>query len=85
MCTQVLQSWLTKSLQATDAIVKPAAEATPAEDDVVNTIEDDTTAPALDQEEETNAIVLDPNTSDRQYYRDQITRIQREIWRPGTS
>lgn len=30
------------------------------------------------------AMVLDPKTSDRQYYRDPLTGLQREIWRPGS-
>lgn len=29
--------------------------------------------------------ILDPSTSERRYWRDPLTGVQREIWRPGTS
>ena len=28
--------------------------------------------------------ILDPSTSERRYWRDPLTGVQREIWRPGT-
>ena len=28
--------------------------------------------------------MLDPSTSERRYWRDPLTGVQREIWRPGT-
>ena len=34
--------------------------------------------------EETNSLPLDPANSERRIYRDQITGLQREIWRPGS-
>ena len=37
-----------------------------------------------EQDEEEGAIVLDPKNSERKYYRDPISGLQREIWRPGS-
>lgn len=34
-------------------------------------------------EEDSNAIILDPSNSERYYWRDIITKVEREIWRPG--
>lgn len=57
-------------------------------EDVVESTEKevDSIAQALEEEDEAHgAIVLDPATSARQYYRDPVTGLQREIWRPGSS
>ena len=34
-------------------------------------------------EDEEGAIVLDANNSERQYYYDTFSKMQREVWRPG--
>lgn len=34
-------------------------------------------------EEDENALVLDPNRSERQYWRDVRNSVEREVWRPG--
>jgi hypothetical protein len=39
-----------------------------------------TEAESQDEHEQT----LDPSTSERRYWRDPLTGVQREIWRPGT-
>lgn len=44
---------------------------------------EDTEAAASVFEDETNAIILDPNNSERRYYIEQYTAVKREIWRPG--
>lgn len=43
----------------------------------------DADAPSSTAEVESGALILDPEASDRQYYSDPYTGIQREIWRPG--
>lgn len=44
---------------------------------------DETDAGPFTAEDETEAIVLDPADSARQYYHEPHTGLQREIWRPG--
>ncbi|KAK3724799.1 hypothetical protein LTR37_000847 [Vermiconidia calcicola] len=56
---------------------------TPSGDDVVESIEADATAEAVEPEDDEGGTVLDPSNSPRQYWFDPITRLQREIWRPG--
>ncbi|KAK3707919.1 hypothetical protein LTR37_011771 [Vermiconidia calcicola] len=56
---------------------------TPNDDDVMESIEADATGEAVEPEDEEGGTVLDPNNSPRQYWFDPITRLQREIWRPG--
>ena len=67
-------------------------QATAIDDDIVDTteIEDiaetdiDQVAQALEEQDEADgAHVLDPATSERQYYRDPVCTLIREIWRPG--
>ena len=53
------------------------------QDHVVVTMEDDASALPIFDEDEKNAIVLDPENSARQYYSDPFTGLKREIWRPG--
>lgn len=36
-------------------------------------------------EKDTNAVVLEPNHSERQYWCDLRNNVEREIWRPGNS
>ncbi|KAK5114424.1 hypothetical protein LTR85_010247 [Meristemomyces frigidus] len=69
------------------APVKPVARQltapTPTNEEIVNTIEGTPTANAQQPEDERDAVILDPRSSERQYYRDPFTGYQREIWRPG--
>ena len=59
-----------------------AAEPTPDNDEIMGTTEDDT---AAQLEAESDAVVLDPTTSERQFHRDPLDGTRREIWRPGQS
>ncbi|KAK4542999.1 hypothetical protein LTR36_005997 [Oleoguttula mirabilis] len=61
----------------------PLVEQTPVDEHVVDTIETAAANGREAQVDESNAVVLDPGNSARQYYRDPFTSIQREVWRPG--
>jgi hypothetical protein len=50
-------------------------EDSPEADDIAATVE----AAIPDEHEQ----ILDPSTSERRYWRDPLTGVQREIWRPG--
>ena len=56
--------------------LRDAASAVPEPEN--NTAEGEVGTP--DEHEQT----LDPSTSERRYWRDPLTGVQREIWRPGT-
>ena len=53
------------------------------QEDAVDTIESGFDIQIPDLEDEDGAIVLDASTSKRQYYRDPLTSLRREVWRPG--
>ena len=56
----------------------------PIEKDVVETTETDDDAALTATNDDSNIVVLDWKTADRQYHSDPYTALQREIWRPGT-
>ena len=69
--------------QQEDVAMPPTSDSASVNGNVVNTTEADTAAP-LGSAEDVDGIILDPKNSERQYYRDPITTLQREIWRPGS-
>lgn len=54
-------------------------EASPAAPEADNTIAGDQVETPNEHEQ-----MLDPSSSERRYWRDPLTGVQREIWRPGT-
>lgn len=48
-------------------------------------VNSDASSDLFDGEEESNAIILDSKTSERHYWKDIRTKVEREIWRPGNS
>ena len=59
------------------------ASATSAGDDENNVPAIDTEDPSASATEGAESIILDPKNSERRYYFDPYTKLQREIWRPG--
>ncbi|EMC98061.1 hypothetical protein BAUCODRAFT_22905 [Baudoinia panamericana UAMH 10762] len=53
------------------------------EKNVLSTIEPPDVVLELGTAKESNAIVLNPRKCERQYYRDTVTGIKREVWQPG--
>jgi hypothetical protein len=69
----------TPSIMARGKRVSRLRDAVPAEPEP-----DNTTAEVEAEIPDAHEQVLDPATSERCYWRDPLTGVQREIWRPGT-